>query len=239
MALQRCQQTSRAEMALKGRRSRMAHPYLVANSLFSMASGLVALAVSYYAFRYRRVTSSGFLRIISLGFMLLGVGLLTQASVFIASAYNVARIADRVPLIYDATIVYLLLQGVAYFMILVGYTKRLEGPAIDGLSAPAFVGGVTYPLLFGTYLLFFGELGILVLLALVTFQAALVYGEAKGSLSLAVLSGFAFILIAHLGELASVLSGSWVVYLLGDVAQLVGFALLLLFVVWSGKVGPA
>lgn len=202
-----------------------------------MASGLVALAVSYYAFRYRRVTSSGFLRIISLGFMLLGVGLLTEASIFIFSAYNVARIVDRVALIYDATIVYLLLQGVAYFMILVGYTKRLDEPKLESLAAPAFVGGATYPLLFGTYLLFFGELGILVLLALVTFQAALVYGEGKGSLALAVLMGFSFILIAHLGELASVISGSSPVYLIGGVAQLAGFSLFLLFVLWSGQVG--
>lgn len=205
-----------------------------------MVSGLVALAVSGYAFRYRRVTSSGFLRIISLGFMLLGVGLLTQASVFVFSAFNIARITDRVPLLYDATILYLVLQAVAYLMIVVGYTRRLSLSAEDGgAMAPAFVGGATYPLLFGTYVLFFGELAILVLLALVVFQGVLVYGERKNRLSLTVLSGFAFILAAHFGELASVLSGSGAIYLVGGVAQLAGFALLFLFVLWSGKVGAS
>lgn len=203
-----------------------------------MVSGLVALAVSGYAFRYRRVASSGFLRIISLGFMLLGVGLLIQASVFVFSAFNVARITDRIPLLYDATILYLVLQAVAYLMIVVGYTKRLNvSPLEMEGAAPAFVGGATYPLLFGTYVLFFGELAILVLLALLVFQAMLVYGEQKNRLSLAVLSGFSLILVAHFGELASVLSGSGAVYLVGGGAQLAGFALLLLFVLWSGKVG--
>lgn len=217
----------------------MVYAYLIPNSVFNLISGLVALAVSYYAFKYRKVTESGFLRIISFGFMLLGIGLVTQASIFLFSAFNIARITDRVALLYDATILYLGLQVVAFALIGVGYANRMHGAA-DKLRAAvpfAFLGDASTPVLFGTYTLIFGQLLIVVLTAVLAFQEALVYGEQKSRLSLTVLGGFAFIFLGHLGQFGAALLGSGELYLVGGIGQLAGFGLLLLFVLWSGSLG--
>lgn len=219
----------------------MAHPYLILNSGFNLVSGLVALAVSYYAFKYRRVTDSGFLRILSLGFMLLGIGLVTQASIFLFSAFNVAKITDRVALLYDATILYLGLQVVAFALIGAGYARRIhsEEPALQKVVPFALLGDASTPVLFGTYTLIFGQLLIVALAAIIVFQGILVYGEHRNKLSLTVLGSFAFILLGHLWQLGGALLGSGELYLIGGIGQLVGFGLLLLFVLWSGSLGSS
>ena len=217
----------------------MVHPYFIENSLLSLISGVVALAVSYYAFRYRRVTGSSFLRLLSVGFMLLGVGLLAQGSIYLLAEFNVGRFADREALVYGATGVYLVLQSAAYLLIGTGYTIRVQrGVPSDGMGTTAAVLAVqATPLLFGTLVLDIGELVILVLVSFVVFQGAMAYSELKNRLSLYVLLGFAFIALSHLGELLGSLLASGDLYLLGGTANLAGFCLLLVFVVRSGRIG--
>jgi hypothetical protein len=215
------------------------HPYFIENSFLSIVSGAVALAVSYYAFRYRRVTGSNFLRLLSVGFMLLGVGLLAQGSIYQLAAFNVGRFANRQALVYGATGVYLVLQSAAYLLIGTGYTIRVQrGEPSNGNGSTAFAVLAT-PLLFGTLVLDAGELIILVLVSFVVFQGAMAYSEQKNRLSLYVLLAFALIALSHLGELLASLLASGDLYLLGGVAQLVGFCLLLLFVIRSGRLGSA
>lgn len=217
----------------------MVNPYFVPNSLLNLVGAFVALAVSYYAFRYGRVTGSGFLKLVSIGFALLGIGLMTQASAFLLFAYNVGRISDREVLVYASTILYLALQAAAFVVIAVGYIWRTRvSPAPKEPGAALAVGAFSSPLLFGTHVLEVGQLVILVLLGFVVFQEALIYSEQRNRLSLAVLGGFAFILLGHVGILAASLLTSGLIYLLGDVAQLAGFGLWLLFVLWSRPVGP-
>ncbi|MDG6912799.1 MAG: hypothetical protein JRM79_00045 [Nitrososphaerota archaeon] len=217
----------------------MIHPYFIENSILSLFSGVVALAVSYYAFRYRRVTGSSFLRLLSVGFMLLGVGLLVQGSIYLLAEFNVGRFVDREALVYGATGVYLVLQSAAYLLIGTGYTIRVQrGASSDGMGTGAAVLAVqAAPLLFGTLVLDIGELVILVLVSFVVFQGAMAYSELKNRLSLYVLLGFAFIALSHLGELLGSLLASGDLYLLGGTANLAGFCLLLLFVVRSGRIG--
>jgi hypothetical protein len=218
------------------------HPYLIANSSLSIISGVVALAVSYYAFRYRRVTGSGFLRLVSVGFMLLGVGLLTQGSVYLFAAANLGRFSDRIALIYGSTGLYLVLQSAAYLIIATGYTVRVQkGDDIlsNGSGAIPLLAVQATPVLFGTFVLDVGELVILAIVAFIVFQGAMAYSEQKNRLSLSVLAAFSFIAFAHLGELLGSMSHSGNLYLLGGVANLAGFVLLLLFVIWSGRVGSA
>ena len=220
----------------------MVNPYFVPNSVFSLLGGLVALAVSYYAYRYGRVAGSGFLRILSLGFMMLGVGLLAQASAFIFFALNAGKIADRGAYVYSATIVYLALQAVAYLMITVSYARRVHGDT--KLAGAAAAVGVLQTgstpsalLLFGTHVLEFGELIIVVLVALIVFQGVLIYGENRNRLALTVLGAFSLILVAHAAMLSASLLSSGLLYLVGDLVQLAGFGLLLLFVLRSAPVG--
>ena len=227
---------------LSGRRNiEVIHPYFIQNSFLSLVSGSVALAVSYYAFRYRKVTGSSFLRLLSVGFMLLGVGLLAQGSIYLLAEFNVGRFANREALVYGATGVYLVLQSAAYLLIGTGYTIRVQrGQPSDGNgAAAAVVVAQATPLLFGTLVLDVGELVILVLVSFVVFQGIMAYSEQKNRLSLYVLLAFALIALSHLGELLASLLGSGDLYLLGGVAQLTGFCLLLFFVNRSGRVGSA
>lgn len=219
----------------------MVNPYFVPNSALNLLGGLVALAVSYYAHRYGRVASSSFLRILSLGFTMLGVGLLAQASAFIFFDLN-PGISDRSAFVYDATMVYLTLQAVAYLMIAVSYARRVQG----GVGAPGEAAAIgtlqiaTVPsslLLFGTHVFEFGELILVVLVALIVFQGVLIYGENRNRLALTVLAAFSFILFAHVAKLSASLLSSGVLYLVGDLVQLAGFGLLLLFLMRSGPNG--
>lgn len=203
---------------------------------------MVALAVSYSAFRYGRVTESSFLKILSLGFMLLGVGLIAQASAFIFFDLNAARISDRGIIVYSATIIYLALQAVAYLMITVSYARRVHGSSkVEGgaatISALQIVPTSSSLLLLGTHVFEVGELVLVVLVALIVFQGLLIYGENRNRNALTVLGAFSFILVAHLSKLSASLLSSGLLYLVGNLVQLAGFGLLLLFVLRSGPDG--
>ncbi|MDG6989918.1 MAG: hypothetical protein JRM99_00665 [Nitrososphaerota archaeon] len=220
----------------------MVNAYFFPNSVLNILGGLVALAVSYYAYRYGRITGSGFLRTLSIGFMMLGVGLLAQASAFIFFALEAGRIADRGTFVYSATLVYLALQAVAYLMIAVSYSRRVQGgPKLAaGAAAVVTISVASTPsslLLFGTHVLEFGELILVVLVALIVFQGLLIYGENRNRLALTVMGAFALILLAHIAELSASLLSSGLLYLVGDLVQLAGFGLLLLFVLRSGPDG--
>ncbi|HKT22896.1 MAG TPA: hypothetical protein VJR06_09860 [Nitrososphaerales archaeon] len=210
--------------------------------MFNLLGGLVALAVSYYAFRYGRVAGSGFLRILSLGFMLLGVGLLAQASAFIIFDLNGAKISDRGVFVYGATVVYLALQASAYLMIAISYARRVQGGAVVATEAAA-AGGLQIAsnpsslLLFGTHVFEFGELILVVLVALIVFQGLLIYGEGRNRRALTVLGAFSLILGAHVAKLSASVLSSGLIYLVGSLVQLAGFGLLLLFLLRSGPDG--
>ncbi|MDG6909603.1 MAG: hypothetical protein JRN08_04465 [Nitrososphaerota archaeon] len=215
--------------------------YFILNSALNLIGALVALAVSYYGFRYGKVTGSSFLKTLSLGFMMLGVGLLAQASAFIFFDLDAVRLADRGTFVYSATMIYLALQAVAYLMITVSYARRVQGGskaavetaglAVLALSQPSSL------LLLGTHLFELGELVLVVLLAMIVFQGGLIYGESKNRLALMVLGSFSLLLVAHVAELSASLLSSGLLYLVGDLVQLAGFGLLLLFVLRSGPDG--
>jgi hypothetical protein len=216
----------------------MVNPYFLPNSVFNLLGGLVALAVSYYAFRYGRVARSSFLRILSLGFMLLGVGLLAQASAFIIFDLNGAKISDRGVFVYGATFVYLALQAAAYLMIAMSYARRVQGGAAEGAEAAAtgvllIASNPSSLLLLGTHVFEFGELILAVLVGLIVFQGVLIYGENRNRGALTVLGAFSLILVAHVAKLSASVLSSGLVYLVGDLVQLAGFGLLLLFVLRS------
>lgn len=220
----------------------MVNPYFVPNSVMSFLAGLVAFAVSYYAYRYGRVAGSSFLRILSLGFMLLGVGLFAQASAFVFFYLDAGKISDRGAYVYSATLIFLALQAVAYLMITLSYARRVRGgSAVAAEGAAVGALQIVYQsssfLLFGTHVLEFGELILVVLLALIVFQGLLIYGENRNRLALMVLGAFSLLLVAHVATLSASLLSSGLLYLVGDLVQLAGFGLLLLFVMRSGPDG--
>ncbi|MDG6939240.1 MAG: hypothetical protein JRN39_02435 [Nitrososphaerota archaeon] len=209
----------------------------IANAVLSLASGLVALLVSYTAFKHNRLVESGILRFVSFGFMLLGMGLLLQGSLITLLALDVGRIADRAALVYVASLIYLVLQLVAYSAFAVGYARGAYGR-----KALAFLSVVVVSkseLLLGTYVNAVTQLGSVMLLGFVVFQGILVYTRTRNRVSLLVLMGFALILVAHsLTMLASVLV-SGLLYLAAGSVQFAGFLALLLFLIRSGHIGSA
>jgi hypothetical protein len=219
----------------------MVNPFFFQNGVLNLLSGVVALLVSYSALKYGRLAASGFLRMLGTGFMVLGMGLVSQAIVFFVFELNLGSIQDRVQLTYEATEFYMVLQVLAYLLIVLGYSRRLHGPGSLALRTEAAIAPavIVTPLLLETRFFQFAELVIVVLNLIIVFQALFVLLEGGNRLSLLVLGAFSMILAAHLVAFLAALLLSGVLYLTGDGVQLAGFVTLLTFLIRSGKVGRA
>lgn len=216
------------------------------NSLLEFASGIVALSVSFTAFKYTRLVENDILRFVSFGFMLLGVGLVAEGSLLLLLSFNLGRIAEDLSLVYVASVIYLVLQAVAYFSFAFGYARAAYGKQKqEGMVSS--VASLLFPvmalprlpreyLLLGTHINAALQLFILILLAFVIFQGSLIYTKTKNRFSLLVLAGFAFIFSAHAIILASSLILSAQLYVVGSAVQFGGFVSLLVFLLQSGRV---
>ena len=218
-------------------------------SIFNLLSGVVALLVSYYAYRSNRLVGSNLLRYISLGFLLLGLSLFLEAG-----TENLARItpvdAVRVRgLELGAYLIYTALQFVAYLVIAWGYVlstlRRPEGAASAG-PAPAAGAGpsllavlltrttVTAVFVFAIYL--FSQLAVVILLLVIVYHGVVVFSRTKSNVALMVLFGFALIFAAHIVLFSSAVYTSEALLLIGNTVQFCGFAALAFFLYWSGRV---
>jgi hypothetical protein len=212
--------------------------------ILNLASAVVALLVSYYAFRFNRLVDSGVLRSMSIGFMLLGVSLATEAftSALLGSSLPEAFIGRRLQA--EESVIFLILQLLAYVVLAWGYAVGAYGKAKApaGALAVAFLplaasaatqsgGGAYYSLVILVYLV------MVVLLAFVVFQAILVSARDRNGGSLLVLLGFALILFGHLFLLDSVVALRPILFYEGTVIQFFGFVSLLVFLIGSGRIG--
>jgi hypothetical protein len=218
------------------------------NAVLDLASGIVALLVSYYSFQYNKLAESSLLKFISFGFMLLGIGLLSQSSVLLLFSFNVAQITDRRVLGYAVSVAYVLLQLVAYFVIALEYGRRAYAPKVRVggtggvslmISILVLLQRAPTHLLLGTIVFDVSQLVVIILLAFIVFQGVLIYSGTKSRLSELVLLGFVLILVSHIAILASSLLFSDIEYLAGDIIQFAGFLSLLYFVIQSGRIGTA
>ena len=135
--------------------------------LLNILSAVVALLTSYFAYRFNRVVDNSVLRAISVGFMLLGIGLIADASTSLVSGRTlVESFAERV-LVLLATYTYLTVQMVAYFVIALGYARAAYGRNVNATAPLALAGSVAIGLYTFSLLSYFVAL---VLLAFVVFQ---------------------------------------------------------------------
>ena len=193
----------------------------------NILGALVTLLTSYYAYRSNRLVGSSVLAAISIGFMLLGIGLTLEAVTNLLSQRVLVEFpADRV-LYLVASIAYLTVQMVAYLVMALGYARAAYGGA--KAAAPALVGWAVSLYSFSVLSYFVA----LVLLAFIVFQGVLIRSEKKGRFSAIVLLAFGLILAAHLVLLLSVLALGSALFLLGTGIQFLGFLALLVFVVRS------
>ena len=204
---------------------------------------LVALLTSYYAYKANRFVSSTVLWAISIGFMLLGFGLVVDAGTSLISGRTLVEItgktagesfSDRVLTLF-ASVTYLTLQMVAYLIIAMGYTKSTYGRQLSTAAPAAAVGSALVSLYSFSILSYFVTL---ILLAFILFQGLLLRSWHSGRLSGMVLLAFVLVFVAHCVLLVSVLILGSGLFLIGTAVQFLGFLSLLIFVVRSEVVGP-
>jgi hypothetical protein len=201
----------------------------------NILSAFVALLTSYYAYRVNRVVASAVLGAMSIGFMLLGIGLVADAATVLFTGHLVVETyADRVFVLF-ATFTYLTIQMVAYLVIALGYARATYGGEPKPVVPAVLVGAAAIGLYGYTLLSYFVAL---ILLGFVIFQGFLLRSGGKSRFSGTVMLSFVLILVAHLVFLASVLALSGGLYLVGIGVQFLGFLSLLVFVVRSEVVGP-
>ena len=200
----------------------------------NILSAIVALLTSYYAYRTNRLVGNSVLTAISIGFMLLGIGLAADAGTSLVTGKLLVEVpADRA-LTLLASFSYLTIQMVAYLVIAVGYGRATYGSAAKAVAPAALVGWAASLRGF-TVLSYFV---VLVLLAFVVFQGFLLRAGKSHGMSSIVLLAFGLILTAHLVLLVSALTLGTRLFLLGTVVQFLGFLALLVFVVRSEVVVP-
>lgn len=205
----------------------------------NLLSALVAFFTSYYAYRFRRLAENPLLDAIALGFMLLGVGLLAEAGTSVAlGQYLVGELTSRVLAVVE-TFAYLSIQMVAYLVFAVGYGMLAFGRRSEVAAGAAVMalgpGVVDVARLYGYSIISYFV--VLILLAFIVFQGVLIHSRSKSRFSLLVLVAFALILAAHAVLLASVVSLSGGLFLLGTAVQFLGFVSLLVFLLRSGRIG--
>lgn len=213
--------------------------------VFNLLSGIVALLVSYYAFRFNRLVENSVLRYVSLGFALLGVGLVAEAGISVFLGVNLVElfVVRRIGVLANAA--FLVLQLLAYLVFALGYAvgafsrpKRIN----ETLSVGSLLVLAT-PVIRDAVLQFYNfalasELLMVLLLAFVVFEGFLIYSRTHSKFSLMVLAGFALILLGHMIRFGSIAALSPALYVDGTIVQFFGFLSLLVFLIRSGRIGP-
>ncbi|MDG7026861.1 MAG: hypothetical protein JRN16_00420 [Nitrososphaerota archaeon] len=204
------------------------------NFALNIPSAFVALLTSYYAYRANRVVRSSVLSAISVGFMLLGVGLALDAVTSLGTGQLLVDLPVDKFLAGLASFTYLTVQMVAYLVIAVGYGRAAYGRQAAAAASLLLVGRAAG--LFGFSLLSYFVATLL--LGFIVFQGFLLRSQGKGRFSAMILMAFGFILVAHAILLLSLLTVGAMLYLIGTGVQFLGFLSLLVFVIRSEVIGP-
>jgi hypothetical protein len=201
----------------------------------NILSALVALFTSYYAYKVNRLVENSVLRAISIGFMLLGIGLTVDAGTSLVSGkVLVESFADRLVILL-ATFTYLAVQMVSYLIIAVGYAQVAYGGRAKTLAPIALAGAAVVSLREFSLLSYFVAL---ILLAFIVFQGVLLRSSDEHKFSAMVLLAFVLVLVAHVILLVSVATLGTGLFVIGTAVQFFGFLSLLVFVVRSEVIGP-
>jgi len=219
--------------------------YVLLLVALDIISASVAFPIGYYSFKFNKLVGSPALRAISVGFALLGTGLLVEGlTTFITDATVVNGLLAK-SLVADAGLLFLALQLIAYFTFACGYAIEIFGSSkapFDRLAEPGTllpVGILTST--FGAYydITLLAYLLMVALLAFTVFEAVLVYSRSKRKSALLVLLGFGVIFGSHVLMLDSVAALTQVTFYEGTLAQFIGFTMLLWFLVRSGRFGSS
>ena len=219
---------------------------------FNVMSGIVALLVSSYAYKYNKLLANSTLKFIAIGFIMLGVGLLIQAWAYSFVVFGVGDLStDRAFAIITSTL-YEVLQMGAYFVLALGYIRSafssrkigaLDASTLTALAIPIVTttgpGRLRDMLQFAREIWVVAETLAIVFLTIVILVGFLGYSETRHRFSLLVILSFILILASQAFDLWTVLSISVRLDVLSSIVQFAGFLMLLVFIVWRGKIGSA
>jgi hypothetical protein len=230
----------------------MLFPSLDLDIVFDLMSGVVALLVSYYAFRYTKLLENSTLKFISLGFIMLGIGLLIEATVFSLVVFNIGDLTNIRIFALGTAALYDILQIGAYFLFAVGYLRSAFAKSLPKIGSAGTAALLVLPIAISpgtervramihlTRTIFvISEIFSVIFIAIVVFVGLLSYSETRHRFSLFVLTSFVLILAAQVFELWTALSVSVGLDFVGSAIQFAGFLTLLLFLIWRNKIGPA
>jgi hypothetical protein len=214
-------------------------------SVLNLLSGVVALLISYYAYKNNRLVGSILLRYISVGFLILGIGLFLQAgteTIIGLTAVQAAKVRGDELLAY---LVYNALQLLAYGVFAWGYglsafsrgkSPAAVVPAVFATAASALTRRLLDVIVFILVVYVASQVGIVILLFVIVFQAVRVFSHSQSNLALMVLFGFALIFFGHLLMLGAIVALDSTIFLVGNTIEFCGFLALLFFLIWSGRV---
>ncbi|MGC9183099.1 hypothetical protein [Caldisphaera sp.] len=211
--------------------------YLNVNAILYIVSGIVALSVSLVSFKYNKIIKENVLNYISLGFALLGLGLIIQGSLMILLSFNIARISEDLRATYISSLIYLFLQLIAYIIITIGYTREAYWSNVEPLLITIILTKKREYFLLGAYIFDAVQIILIFLLGLIVFSGYLIHMKNKNTFSLLVLIAFSLMLISHIVYLLSSLSFSVNYYFIANIIQFLGFLSLLIFLIRSGHIG--
>ena len=206
----------------------MASPSLVTlGGALSIVSGVVALAVSYTAYRLLKVGDVSVLTYISLSFMLLGVGLVLQGVLGIVFGLRLGNLYEDARAAFLIGVLYLAVQNVAYLILVLGYARyAYYASAAAMIITPSELSRLY---LLGHLLFDLSQLISIFLLMILVFEALLVSSRSGGSFSKLVLVAFIVLLASHAAMLYASMVRVPFYYIMGELIQFASFALLLAF----------
>jgi hypothetical protein len=218
----------------------------IVNTAFSLlgldlASAIVAFGIGFYSFRLNRLVGSVALIMITLGFALLGTGLLIEGLTYVIANATIVNGLLAKKLLSDAGLLFLGLQVAAYASFAMGYGFEVFSRQKPGdIDRPELVlpAGVLVTIFGGLYDEALGAyLFMVALLAFIVFEELLIFSKNRRQSAFLVLLGFGLILGAHLFMLDSVVALAPSTFFAGTVLQFFGFVLLLWFLMRSARFG--
>ncbi len=214
----------------------MASPSLITlGGALSAVSGVVALMVSYIAYRLLRLGDVNVLTYISLSFMLLGVGLVLQGALGVMLGLRLGNLYEDARATFLIGVLYLVIQNVAYLILVLGYARSAY------YASAAMIIITPYELsrlfLLGHLVFDLSQLISIFLLMLLVFEAILVSSRSGGSFSGFILASFVALLASHVTMLYASMIRTPFYYIMGELIQFASFALLLAFLLRWYRVG--
>ena len=230
----------------------MPFPSLDLDIALDVMSGVVALLVSSYAYRYNKLLANSTLKFIGIGFILLGVGLLIETWAYSFVVFGVGDVSTDRAFAIITSAMYEILQMGAFLVLALGYLRSaLSSRKINSLDAAALTalaitivtntgpGRLRDMLHFAREIWVVAEFLSIVFLTIVVLVGFLGYSETRHRFSLLVILSFILILAAQALDLWTVISISVRLDIVSSIVQFAGFLTLLVFIIWRGRIGSA